>query len=158
MMSSEVVMRRCSSTERTLTKENFRSFLNVLGELESASDGDRLREMDYTAFNVAVSNVLANSILVLAEEPGGVVVGCGKLVLDHKVHYGGACVGHIEDLIVQESRRGNGIGRKLVAELVSAAKDARCYKVILQCADHNVAFYAKEDFVVRGHNMEMRLK
>lgn len=160
-MSSQVgavVLRRCSSTERTLTKENFRSFLDTLGELEGAFSGSKLRDMDYHAFDVALTKVLANSVLVLAEERvSGAVVGCGKLVLDYKMHYGGACVGHVEDLIVLASRRGQGIGRMLLAELVHAARDARCYKIILQCADHNVAFYQKSDFAVRGNNMEMRL-
>lgn len=52
-------------------------------------------------------------------------------------------VGHIEDVVVDAAARGQRLGQRLVDALVAAAKAAGCYKVILDCAEHNVAFYEK---------------
>jgi len=38
--------------------------------------------------------------------------------------------GLLEDVYVDESQRGNGLGTALVKEIVSAARDAGCYKLI----------------------------
>ena len=38
--------------------------------------------------------------------------------------------GLIEDLFVNESSRGKGLGTKLVNEVISAAKELQCYKVL----------------------------
>lgn len=38
--------------------------------------------------------------------------------------------GLLEDVYVDESRRGSGVGTQLVNEVVSAARDAGCYKLI----------------------------
>lgn len=153
-------IRCCSTAERTINAKNFGSLLCVLKELEGIhASNDHLSRLalDFPSFDAALSKVLANSILFFAEDEEGDIFGCGKLVLDHKLHYSGACVAHVEDVIVLEKWRGRGIGRKIVAEMVRVAREAHCYKIILQCADHNVDFYAKEGFVVRGNNMERRL-
>lgn len=39
--------------------------------------------------------------------------------------------GFIEDVFIEESYRGKGIGSKLVKELVEEAKKRNCYKIIL---------------------------
>lgn len=38
--------------------------------------------------------------------------------------------GLLEDVFVEESKRGAGLGRTLVEEVIAAARDAGCYKLI----------------------------
>lgn len=47
----------------------------------------------------------------------------------------------IEDVWVHENYRKQGIASALVNELIERVKGYDCYKVILDCADHNVHLY-----------------
>lgn len=37
--------------------------------------------------------------------------------------------------------------RRIIGALVEEARRRQCYKIILDCAEHNVEFYAKSGFV-----------
>lgn len=54
----------------------------------------------------------------------------------------GRC-GHIEDVVVDSSYRGLRLGARVVEALAGAAREAGCYKIILDCSEDNVAFYEK---------------
>lgn len=56
--------------------------------------------------------------------------GCGKC-------------GHVEDVVVDASYRGQRLGARVVEALIEAAQKAGCYKVILDCSEDNAAFYEK---------------
>ena len=64
-------------------------------------------------------------------------------------------MGHIEDVVVDTTYRGYGLGKKIIGVLVDHAKKMGCYKVILDCSNKNVGFYEKCGFV--QHEVEMRL-
>lgn len=69
------------------------------------------------------------------------VIGTATLIIEPKFLRSGSVVGHIEDVAVIEKERKNGIGKFLVERLCKIAKSKNCYKVILDCADHNMHFY-----------------
>ena len=54
-------------------------------------------------------------------------------------------VGHIEDVVVDKSQRGGGIGKQMLQFLEARAKDLGCLKVILDCNSDNVGFYENVD-------------
>ena len=60
----------------------------------------------------------------------------------------GLC-GHIEDIVVDKSTRGKNLGKRIIELLKSIAQVNGCYKVILDCAEHNVPFYKKCGFNVK---------
>lgn len=60
----------------------------------------------------------------------------------------------IEDVVIDQSRRNEGIGRALIEGMLSALDNVQ--EVILQCSDENVTFYAKFGFERAGGNT-MRL-
>jgi GNAT superfamily N-acetyltransferase len=49
-------------------------------------------------------------------------------IMNNDLHQ--APFGLLEDVYVDESRRGGGLGTNLVREVISAARDAGCYKLI----------------------------
>jgi len=87
-------------------------------------------------------------------EVDGIVAGTATLYILEKLIHSGGKVGIVEDVAVSEYARGLGLGKLLIDTLVEQAEKQNCYKVILSCAEHNVAFYEKCDF--RRHEVTMR--
>jgi len=63
-------------------------------------------------------------------------------------------MGHIEDIVIDQSSHGLGYGRKLIELLTKIAKKENCYKVSLQCKEHNIEFYEKCNFIQSGISMQ----
>ena len=101
---------------------------------------------------------------ILVAEDGGEVLGycfCvyqqhkdSNLLTDIKTLY-------IDDLCVDESARGKGVGRVLYDAAVSLAKEKGCYNVTLNvwsCNESALRFYEKLGLVPQKIGMEMILK
>ncbi len=83
------------------------------------------------------------------------IVGTATLLLENKFIHGGGVVGHIEDVAVRADQQHNGIGAAMVNHLLDVCRAEGCYKVILDCEDHNIPFYEKLGF--RQWERAMRL-
>lgn len=84
----------------------------------------------------------------------GKLVGTATLFIERKC---GGVAGHIEDVVVDESYRGQGIGKQLVERCIKEAKTLGCYKVVLDCSSENQAFYERCGFQENGVCMRMDL-
>ncbi|KAF6252261.1 acyl-CoA N-acyltransferase, partial [Scenedesmus sp. NREL 46B-D3] len=73
----------------------------------------------------------------------GQLLGTACLIIERKFIHSCGKVGHIEDVVVDAAARGHKVGQRLIDELVCVAKQRGCYKVILDCAEHNIPFYEK---------------
>jgi glucosamine-phosphate N-acetyltransferase len=83
------------------------------------------------------------------------IVGTASLLIEQKfIHHGGKS-GHIEDVAVHHDHQRQGIGSLLVAHATEEARKAGCYKVMLNCFDDRIPFYAKLGY--RAHDRGMRL-
>jgi glucosamine-phosphate N-acetyltransferase len=82
------------------------------------------------------------------------VIGSITLLVEQKFIHNAGKVGHIEDVVTRKEYNGKGIGSALVQKCIEAAKEEKCYKVILDCSLDNVAFYEKAGF--RKHEVSMR--
>ena len=80
------------------------------------------------------------------------IVGSGTLIIEPKLIRNGKCVGHIEDIIVDENYRSMKIASTIIKELVNKAKE-RCYKVILDCTEEVSELYEKNGFEKHGVQM-----
>lgn len=87
------------------------------------------------------------------EEP--IIVGTASLLIEQKYLHGGRKVAHIEDVSVREDCHGQGIGKALIEYLIDEAKQAKCYKIILNCDLDIKEFYEKCGF--HQHGITMRL-
>ena len=83
-------------------------------------------------------------------------VGVGYLILNMRDN--GKLVGMIEDVEVLEEHRGKGFGKKVILELIEKAKELGCYKVILDCSDHNISFYSLLGFELWQNSMRLDIE
>jgi GNAT superfamily N-acetyltransferase len=88
------------------------------------------------------------NVFAVSAIENGKVVGYGSIFIESKIR--GGKVGHIEDIVSEPSRRNGGIGKMLVNGLCDIARLHQCFKVVLFCRQHNVAFYEKCDFKTSG--------
>ena len=78
------------------------------------------------------------------------LVGMIKLLLEPKLHNGGAYVGHIEDVAVFPDYQRKGIGKMMVTQVRNMCKTFGCYKVILCCNEPLICFYEDCGFIRKG--------
>ena len=84
------------------------------------------------------------------------IVGYGSILIETKIR--GGKMGHIEDIVSHSLFRKKGIGKAIVNGLFEVAKVNGCYKVALQCKEHNVKFYKKCGYKISGLAMQMFVK
>ena len=82
-----------------------------------------------------------------------IIVGTGMLLIERKLIHNCGKVGHIEDIVINNTYRGNNLGKILVGFLTDLARDNQCYKVILDCDTNNEEFYHKCGYQVKGTQM-----
>jgi len=115
------------------------SQLSAVGELPQPFFLDRLRSIERSKREYMVV------IEALGSSPTKLVAAATLLVEYKFIHEAGKC-GHIEDVVVDSSARGLGLGKIIIRRLVELAHEAGCYKVILDCSEKNVAFYNRCGF------------
>ncbi|KAI8867947.1 acyl-CoA N-acyltransferase [Ramicandelaber brevisporus] len=71
------------------------------------------------------------------------IVACGTVLHELKFYREMATCAHIEDIVVSESERGKKFGLHIINQLKWLSAQLGCYKVILNCNEHNVGFYEK---------------
>lgn len=81
------------------------------------------------------------------------LLATGTLVVEWKFIYNLASLGHIEDVCVTASFRGQGLGQMMCRHLAERARLRGCYKVTLDCAPANEGFYTKCGFKKTGAQM-----
>lgn len=92
-------------------------------------------------------------IIVVVERATDQLVAAGTLFVERKHIHGGGVAGHIEDIVVAPTTRGQGLGQKLVNGLREMGVALGCYKVLLDCKEDKIPFYEKCGFAKRGTQM-----
>jgi glucosamine-phosphate N-acetyltransferase len=82
------------------------------------------------------------------------IVGTASYFIELKFLHSGGKTMHIEDVVVVQEHRELGIGKKLMSYLTNLATETGCYKIILDCGEHNIGFYEKCGF--KKHEVQMR--
>ena len=99
------------------------------------------------------SNILAkiqSQIWVFEDTTANKIVASASIFLEQKFIHGGGIVAHLEDVVVDQSYRGNQLGHKLIASIVEIAKNSGAYKIIADCKTELLSFYSKNGFEKRG--------
>lgn len=95
----------------------------------------------------------SHNIYVLENRFNHIIIGTITLLIENKIIHNMGKVGHIEDVVVDPRYRGNKFGQQLIENVTNIAQKANCYKVILDCSEHNVPFYEKCNFQGKGLQM-----
>jgi GNAT superfamily N-acetyltransferase len=108
--------------------------------------------------NVEVTRetIPARGIRFCIRRNGAEVARAYLYVLSNDLHE--APFGLMEDVFVDESRRGAGLGTRLVGEVIAAAKESGCYKLIATSRDARPRvheLYRKLGFSDHGREFRM---
>ena len=99
------------------------------------------------------SNIFAkiqSQIWVFEDSHANKIVASASILLEQKFIHGGGIVAHLEDVVVDQSYRGNQLGQKLIANIVEKAQQSGAYKIIADCKPELVSFYSKNGFEKKG--------
>jgi glucosamine-phosphate N-acetyltransferase len=102
------------------------------------------------------SNILAkiqSQIWVFEDTTANKIVASASIFLEQKFIHGGGIVAHLEDVVVDQSYRGNQLGQKLIANIVEITKNSCAYKIIADCKPELLSFYSKNGFEKRGEQI-----
>ena len=130
---------------RKLTVDDYDSFLALINDF---------RETTFTKEEFAENlNTILQSSEIYVVESNNKLIATGTIIYETKFIFNICKLAHIEDVCVKMEHRDQGLGKYMLSKLVSIAKEKKCYKVTLDCADTNVAFYEKCNFEKRGNQM-----
>lgn len=133
-----------------LTKAHYAEALKVLAQLTTVGEVSETQFGDFVALQ---GEGYATRVV---EDAEGKLVGLATLLVEQKLIHGASKVGHIEDVAVDGSQRGKGLGKVLISHLIELAVARGCYKVILDCSEDNVGFYERCGLSRAGVEMEFR--
>ncbi|CEO96100.1 Glucosamine 6-phosphate N-acetyltransferase [Plasmodiophora brassicae] len=128
-----------------------RGFIKLLGQLTTA--GDITEQQFLERFNELKKMPHTYKIAVIIDPAMNLVIASATLLIEKKFVHGCGKVGHVEDVVVNSTYRGRNLGLRVVDQLKTWAGEAGCYKIILDCAAHNVPFYNKLGFVKKEEQM-----
>lgn len=130
---------------RKLTKDDYQSFLLLIKDF---------RDTYFTEeqFMESFSKITLNSDIYVLEYKGN-LIATGTLIYETKFIFNICILAHIEDVCVKMEYRKYGLGKYLISKMIHVAKENKCYKITLDCADSNVEFYSKCNFEKRGNQM-----
>jgi len=139
----------CKFTIRNLKTSDYnKEYFNLLSQLTNTT------EISYEEFSKFISELNPDhQIFVIEDLLTNKIIGTGTILIENKLIHNQRKVAHIEDIVTDNKFRGQGIGKYLIEKLINVAKTAKCYKVILDCANHNIGFYTKCGFETKGVQM-----
>jgi len=98
-------------------------------------------------------NMSQQQIIVAVDKETEKIVASGTLLIQHKIIHNMGKVAHIEDVVVDVSVRGKGLGKELIRYLQDIAMSQSVYKTTLYCFEKNAEFYEKCGFEKKGPYM-----
>ena len=104
-----------------------------------------LRKVDLTPERASeiLRRRLAAGIRTIVAVLGDRIVGTASYIVEEKFY---GKVSHVEDVAVHPQFKGQGIGQRMIEEVIARSKAADCYKIILDCDDHMVTYYERAGF------------
>lgn len=125
---------------RPLCLEDFdRGYLQLLTELTSVGDVTRDKFEDRFIKMKACEDTYY--VTVIEDTTSNQVIGSATLVKEQKFIHQCTARARVEDVVVSDKYRGKQLGKVLVDVVVALGRELGCYKVSLECKDHNVKFY-----------------
>jgi len=148
---TDIIHSKMNYEIRKLKEEDYYiGFLELLEQLTTVS----AKEISFVDF-VKQYREMKSVIFVIHSFETHKIIGTASVLVEPKFIHKLGSVAHIEDVVVDEKFRGNGLGEILIEECIAYAKKNNCYKTILSCSEKNIEFYQKCGFDKK--NTEMNL-
>jgi len=136
-------------------KDYFNGYLELLEQLTTVNK-ENITYLDFCRIYDSLYGPSTNvntHIYVIEDISSGKLVATGTIFIEQKFIHNLGKVGHIEDIVVNKTHRGNKLGKMMINHLISIGKQYKCYKIILDCDKKNVDFYKKCGFEQKGIEM-----
>ncbi|XP_054626999.1 glucosamine 6-phosphate N-acetyltransferase [Dunckerocampus dactyliophorus] len=117
-----------------------RGFFKVLSQLTETGD---VTAEQFTKKFEHMKKTGDYYVVVVEDTHLGQIVATATLITEHKFIHSCAKRGRVEEVVVSDVCRGKQLGKLLVSTLTLLSKKLNCYKITLECASKNVAFYQK---------------
>jgi len=144
-----------STTDINISDDNLKELINVLGQLTNVGlygDNDLQDLRTHIQSNKDTKQNKKHLIIMKYEDE---IIGTGSILIEDKIIHKLGRVGHIEDIVIDESFRGHGLAKTVMEELIKIGKNEKCYKLILDASDKVSGFYEKIGFKKHAHNMRL---
>jgi glucosamine-phosphate N-acetyltransferase len=128
---------------RQLTDSDYIKYLDLINEFRATAFTEEM-------FINTLKNATKNSAIWIYEK-NGEFLATGTIIYEYKFLFNTCIYAHIEDVCVRASHRRQGLGKCLIKHLIDQAR--HCYKITLDCADTNIAFYESCGLERRGNQM-----
>ena len=127
---------------RYLQKKDYNlNYLDLLEQLTKVNK-ELISYNDFSNFIDSLNENHENHKIIVIELDNK-IVATGTILIENKLIHGISKVAHIEDIVVDNTMRGKGLGKKLISFLLNIAENKKCYKTILNCKKENIKFYEK---------------
>lgn len=128
-----------------------KEYFNLLSELTNTTEiSDELFELNLKKINLFGKIIIGYKYI---DNKNIELVGSGTIIIEPKIIRAGMSVGHIEDIVVKSTWRGNKISQSILDKLNQHALESNCYKVILDCVESVSPVYKSNGFEIKGIQM-----
>jgi GNAT superfamily N-acetyltransferase len=131
-----------------MSRRDFEAVFRLVGQLSPERDLDAVGPPEGVQ-----SRACSDSQIYLCAEDGEDVVGFASLMIKNNLSQA-TNLGHIDELIVEQSCRGRGLGTRLLGEIIACAREKGCARVELDSAFHRRKahrFYGRHGFENRAY-------
>ena len=137
-----------------LLSDYYKGYLSLLKQLSEINS-----DMTYDDFKdkwLQISNNIYHQIYVI--EIDNKIVASGTILVEPKFIRNSKFAGHIEDIVVDEKYRGNGLSKIVMNKLLEVAKELECYRVTLNCQESKLGLYQKFGFSNKSLGMRVDIR
>jgi len=140
MNSSQFIFRKLEESDYHKNYLKLLSQLTEVGEITPEEFSDILSKIQ-------------SQIWVFEDAHTNKIVASASILLEQKIIHGGGIVAHLEDVVVDDSYRGNQLGQKLITNMIDKARESGAYKIIADCKMELLSFYSKNGFQKKGEQI-----
>jgi glucosamine-phosphate N-acetyltransferase len=140
MNSSQFIFRKLEESDY------YKNYLKLLSQLTQVG------HISFEDFSIILGKI-QSQIWVFEDTSSKKIVASASIFLEQKIIHNGGIVAHLEDVVVDESYRGNQLGQKLITNLVEKAQEGGAYKIIADCKPELISFYSKNGFEKKGEQI-----
>merc|ERR1712141_101928 len=134
-----------------LKSDHENNFLKILAQLT------KVGEMSKAVFDARFDQMKASKcyfvFVVTDANSDDIVIATATLILEQKFIRQCALKGRVEEVVVDESARGTGLGKFLVTLCTRLSEKLGVYKTTLECAPHNEKFYEKVGYKMQAKHI-----